>query len=623
MNNLRFKKKILRSAILILLLMLVVAPSYGQTLIKDWGDIGGRLIDSGWTINNDSTTKDGEVYLGGSESPNVYWTSIRGAFDDTLKATLDSTLVVRGTLSINGALTEWNPLRFGIFNHTDSGTLNHQYTDSAQWGYAQYEGTDSAGIFSNEESAFGYLITNQVGDNGTISGQGGVGNAWAVNGGSWISTWSAGTIQIGDAELSPRRAIMQAGNYTFEISAQPLRDGTTEFRWVLIDEEGEMYLQRGIHQDTTAQKTDFNGFLFALQAGTEAGVTEISLKNVRYGLEEPIEWPICICPSEFYLGEWGFVPGEFGGHDASDSSWTLTPGSLIGDVLIEGEAADGWASIAGDIGFPASITREEGLLLSAKIIFEGGGFEDPGSFKVGFFKSDEDLSLDSTKAIGYVWNDVSAILSGYLISPNDSSTTINAVTDSIWHIGTYPLSNRKAEGTPLAGEYELIFGVYGDEEVGITIKTKLEGEGYLFEAYARDESATEVSFDRFYFGINNSTTTGLIIEEAFVKWILPEEIQVSTEENTEALPDRFSLNQNYPNPFNPTTTISFNLPKASAVNLKVYDLLGREVAELLDGRLNAGEHSISFDASAFSSGMYIYRIKAGGFTSTKRMLLIK
>jgi hypothetical protein len=86
----------------------------------------------------------------------------------------------------------------------------------------------------------------------------------------------------------------------------------------------------------------------------------------------------------------------------------------------------------------------------------------------------------------------------------------------------------------------------------------------------------------------------------------------------------FVLNQNYPNPFNPSTNISFSMPNAANVTLKVYNVLGQEVVTLINNKaLNSGTHSVAFDASALSSGMYIYRIEAGSFVSTKRMMLIK
>ncbi|MEQ9263655.1 MAG: T9SS type A sorting domain-containing protein [Balneolaceae bacterium] len=89
-------------------------------------------------------------------------------------------------------------------------------------------------------------------------------------------------------------------------------------------------------------------------------------------------------------------------------------------------------------------------------------------------------------------------------------------------------------------------------------------------------------------------------------------------------PREFSLDQNYPNPFNPSTNINFSLPQTSKVTLNVYDMLGRKVATLLNNeQLNAANHTVKFDASALASGMYIYRIEAGSFTSTRKMMLIK
>ncbi|MBU1881048.1 T9SS type A sorting domain-containing protein, partial [bacterium] len=81
--------------------------------------------------------------------------------------------------------------------------------------------------------------------------------------------------------------------------------------------------------------------------------------------------------------------------------------------------------------------------------------------------------------------------------------------------------------------------------------------------------------------------------------------------------------QNYPNPFNPTTEIAFNLPAASNVELTVYDTMGRSVATLFSGNLNAGRHLVTFDASHLASGIYFYRIDADGFSDLKKMALLK
>jgi len=85
----------------------------------------------------------------------------------------------------------------------------------------------------------------------------------------------------------------------------------------------------------------------------------------------------------------------------------------------------------------------------------------------------------------------------------------------------------------------------------------------------------------------------------------------------------FSLSQNYPNPFNPTTQIDFSVPQQSTVQLKVYNTLGQLVTTLVNGNLSAGLHSVTFDARNLASGLYIYRLSAGNFTSVKKMMLLK
>jgi len=89
------------------------------------------------------------------------------------------------------------------------------------------------------------------------------------------------------------------------------------------------------------------------------------------------------------------------------------------------------------------------------------------------------------------------------------------------------------------------------------------------------------------------------------------------------LPNQFALSQNYPNPFNPATQISYTIPKASTVTLTIYDLLGREVTTLVNGKNEPGVHFISWNALNVSSGVYFYRIVAGSFVQTKKMMLMK
>jgi hypothetical protein len=94
-------------------------------------------------------------------------------------------------------------------------------------------------------------------------------------------------------------------------------------------------------------------------------------------------------------------------------------------------------------------------------------------------------------------------------------------------------------------------------------------------------------------------------------------------ESAGSIPTEFRLFQNYPNPFNPRTTIKFELPKASQVRLSVYDMLGREVAVLVNEKRDAGVYEVKFEGSNLASGVYFYRIQAGDYVATKKLLLMK
>jgi hypothetical protein len=92
---------------------------------------------------------------------------------------------------------------------------------------------------------------------------------------------------------------------------------------------------------------------------------------------------------------------------------------------------------------------------------------------------------------------------------------------------------------------------------------------------------------------------------------------------TNNLPTNYSLEQNYPNPFNPITRIMWNIPSDDFVTIKVFDLLGKEIATLMNNFLRAGNHSLFFEASSLASGVYFYQMKTSKFTDSKKMVLIK
>jgi len=136
--------------------------------------------------------------------------------------------------------------------------------------------------------------------------------------------------------------------------------------------------------------------------------------------------------------------------------------------------------------------------------------------------------------------------------------------------------------------------------------------------------------------LNDSTKTHLVFTEAmaadssiiflpfeFVNGEISISPLVGVKEPQNNLPTKFELSQNYPNPFNPVTVIRYSLPVNSWVTLKVYNVLGQEVATLVNEKREAGRYEIEFIASAFSSSVYFYRLVAVDYVSTKKLLLLK
>ena len=105
-------------------------------------------------------------------------------------------------------------------------------------------------------------------------------------------------------------------------------------------------------------------------------------------------------------------------------------------------------------------------------------------------------------------------------------------------------------------------------------------------------------------------------------WVLTGSLFDHRDELT-TVPSDFALLANHPNPFNATTLVSYDLPIASRVRLEVYNLLGERVVTLVDAEQEAGYKSIMWDASKVASGLYFYRLTAGDFTQTRRMILVK
>jgi endoglucanase len=197
------------------------------------------------------------------------------------------------------------------------------------------------------------------------------------------------------------------------------------------------------------------------------------------------------------------------------------------------------------------------------------------------------------------------------ITPGKAITAI-----SIDAPGNYQAGRRLYIGwtTSQIDSVDLMYRFSSESEATLIEEGMEPNEDSYFLFTIPDEPAS----DTLYIRIQDSEEATIFAESEPI--IL--ESAVSNEEDN-LTPQEFELKQNYPNPFNPTTNITFSLANATFTKLEVYDTSGRLISTLVEGMKSAGNHTVTFDASQLSSGIYIYKIQSEGFTSTKKMMLIK
>jgi len=235
-----------------------------------------------------------------------------------------------------------------------------------------------------------------------------------------------------------------------------------------------------------------------------------------------------------------------------------------------------------------------------------GATASAASFPPGYFISDYlKISSFQFKATSYFSGAV-PLAGGY---PSIRVDSAKATEADYYHIRTVEALQAAEGGTPIYS-YDSYF-------TAGTVRAEFKGTPVGVEYLGPDYRSVVVSFP----------LSCMRFEEAreLVHYILAERFGEPTGvgDQPEALPRELALLPNYPNPFNPATTITFDLPRAMRVTLKVYDLLGREVATLIDGVRSAGRVNTRFDASHCASGLYICRLQAAEQVRSMRMMLLK
>ncbi|HVO74680.1 MAG TPA: sugar-binding protein [Ignavibacteriaceae bacterium] len=275
--------------------------------------------------------------------------------------------------------------------------------------------------------------------------------------------------------------------------------------------------------------------------------------------------------------------------------------------------------------------------------------------------SDADLSLDAYLAVDNTYLYVAMDVEDDIVSHSQTTTYQNDSPDLFlglynWHGASHTSYRRGAQPDyhfRFAFDRALIDGLTGGDSLLVPGENYYWGEkfptGYVVEARIPwtllhdrfgDDTFTPVDGDRIPidFSINDADETGS--REGILTYSPINEDQswnnvslwlytwigtawLGVEDNNPALVNRYSLSQNYPNPFNPATQIIYSLEKPGVVTIKVYDVLGRYVATIINDQQNAGMHTVNFNASGLSSGIYFYQLNSGSFTSSRKMILMK
>jgi len=218
--------------------------------------------------------------------------------------------------------------------------------------------------------------------------------------------------------------------------------------------------------------------------------------------------------------------------------------------------------------------------------------------------------------------------------------TFTGWDNTIWNMDSlindgYPyLDWQNTGGTPLPVELSSFTATVVNRKVTLKWQTATEvsNHGFNVELKKENNEWKQIGFvkgnsnsnsPKFYSFVDTNPPSGKAIYrlkqiDTDGKFEYSKEIEVNT-----GLPKTYELSNNYPNPFNPSTRINVSLPEDQVVKLCVYNILGEKVATLINAKMEAGVHEINFNAANLASGIYIYKIEAGKFTQTKKMMLIK
>jgi hypothetical protein len=289
------------------------------------------------------------------------------------------------------------------------------------------------------------------------------------------------------------------------------------------------------------------------------------------------------------------------------------------DISGHGEVAFADVDGDGDLDYVQTGMNAQRAGVTQLYINDGSGIFSEASDNLTDVR-DSDVAFVDVENDG----DPDIILSG--VNGSGAPVTQLFVNDGSGNFSTSTTDLMGVKASQLAvGDFE------NDGDKDLTVYGEVDDED-VFDLYINDgsgnfaeaQAGVEAPFEEIYFfqDFDKDSDSDLLFLNGTYYESMGGSGTVAIDDSPDQ-PTKVTLENNYPNPFNPTTQIQFSLPQASEVQLKVYDILGREVQTLIDGRRSAGRYTTSFNAGELTSGMYIYRLKAGSTTITRKMTLIK
>ena len=597
--------------------------------IDQWGATGQGKA---WPIKWDDTTGGkigttvGNAGIGNGTAKPTGWATIRGGFGDPISITTDKAITVTGKMEFvgGGGASAYTWLRYAL-TYQDSSTLKNQGKDSAYW--------------DSPKSHYGYEFCPRSGTGTMANGGGGAGTVWTVVNGSWASNWSnGGKGPISAVKQAPRNSIAIASTYDWAISVRSIDATTNEIKWKLVEKNNKYWFGGTIIDTATIKK--FNGVNFGFNNDFEG--TKVNFTDVKVDLGAPMVVPEAPWQS-YYVTDFGFDAGKI-------SNWKYVKGDLDGNATISGTVPNTTpVAIRASLGDAITPAIGKALTITGSVEFVGGGFQTAGSLRFGMFNTTDAGSVISTNVDSTRWSGSSVHNGGYLFLPpsgtnsgvawNTGSGNYGGITDADWtsttSTGNYVLGNMlqtPSNTVAAAGKYSfsLLFAPQSATRNKVVYSFVKSDKSYSYsgEFFDIHNPLATSKINAVVFALaNGNTTTAMKVTDVMVDLVAHATAVEKLDDGT--IPKVYSLQQNYPNPFNPSTIISYDIPKISHVTIKVYDILGRLVSELVNEIQESSKYKVTWAPTNSSTGVYFYQIDAksvdgsSSYSSVKKLMLMK